>query len=162
MYPMDFNQVERDLLKHELDIYYDVVHRDPRYANLKVIVELSRLMFAIEKHLSYRYVYRLLQLALVLPVATATVERCFSTMKLVKSDLCTRMNDEFLNGCLLSAIEREALARVTDEAIMDRFQRMKYRSASAPTATLDAAVTITSPPPGNIHTGNHPQPLFYV
>ncbi|XP_071695361.1 uncharacterized protein [Rutidosis leptorrhynchoides] len=86
------------------------------------IAELSRLMVETEKHLSYRYVYLLLKLALVLPVATTTVERCFSTMKLVKSDLRSRMNDEFLNGCLIGAIEREALARVTDEAIMDRFQ----------------------------------------
>ncbi|XP_071732575.1 uncharacterized protein [Rutidosis leptorrhynchoides] len=127
MYPMDFNQAERDLLKHELGIYYDVVHRDPRFANLKGIAELFRLMVETDKHLSYRYVYRLLKLVLVLPVATTTVERYFSTMKLVKSDLRSRMNDEFLNGCLLGVIEREELARVTDEAIMDRFQRMKYR-----------------------------------
>ncbi|XP_071695095.1 uncharacterized protein [Rutidosis leptorrhynchoides] len=130
MYPMDFNQAERDLLKHELGIYYDVVHRDPRFANLKGIGELSRLMVETEKHLSYHYVYCLLKLALVLHVATATVERGFSTMKLVKSDLHSRMKDEFLNDWLIGAIEREALARLTNEAIMDCFQRMKYRGGN--------------------------------
>ncbi|XP_071739281.1 uncharacterized protein [Rutidosis leptorrhynchoides] len=127
MYPMDFNQTERDHLKRELDVYYEVVRRDDRFLNLKGLADLARLMVDTEKHISFHYVYRLLKLTLVLPVATATVERCFSTMKLVKSDLRNRMNDEYLNWCLLGAIEREALTSVTDEEVMDRFQRMKSR-----------------------------------
>ncbi|XP_071706723.1 uncharacterized protein [Rutidosis leptorrhynchoides] len=127
MYPMDFSQADRDHLKRELDVYYVIMRRDEQFANLNGISDLARLMVKTEKDISFRYVYRLLKLALVLPVATATVERCFSTMKLVKSDLRNRMNDDFLNGCLLGAIEREALARVKDETIMNRFQRMKYR-----------------------------------
>ncbi|XP_071728543.1 uncharacterized protein [Rutidosis leptorrhynchoides] len=124
---MDFSQANRDHLKRELDVYYVIMRRDEQFANLNGISDLARLMVKTEKDISFRYVYRLLKLALVLPVATAIVERCFSTMKLLKSDLRNRMNDDFLNGCLLGAIEREALARVKDETIMNRFQRMKYR-----------------------------------
>ncbi|XP_071727879.1 uncharacterized protein [Rutidosis leptorrhynchoides] len=83
MYPMDYNKAESDHLKHELDIYYEVLHQDEKFSNLKGIADLARLMVETEKDHSFRYVYRLLKLALVLPVATATVERCFSTMKLV-------------------------------------------------------------------------------
>ncbi|KAL4576939.1 hypothetical protein LXL04_013040 [Taraxacum kok-saghyz] len=54
------------------------------------------------KHLSYHLVYRLLKLVLILPVATASVERCFSKMKIVKSDLRNKIGDEFLNNALLS------------------------------------------------------------
>ena len=39
-------------------------------------------------------VYRLVELALLLPVATASVERVFSAMKAVKTDLRNRMGDE--------------------------------------------------------------------
>ncbi|XP_071704957.1 uncharacterized protein [Rutidosis leptorrhynchoides] len=124
---MDFNQTERDYLKRELDVYIDIVRRDDKFANLKGIADLAKLLVETEKHLLYPYVYRLLKLALVLPVGTATVERCFSAMKLVKSDMSSRMRDEFLNGCLLGAIERQELANVTNEAVMDRFQNMKYR-----------------------------------
>ncbi|XP_071704466.1 uncharacterized protein [Rutidosis leptorrhynchoides] len=127
MYPMDFNQTERDHLKRELEVYYEVVRQDDKFLKLKWLADLSRLMVNTEKHISFRYVYRLLKLALVLLFATATIERCFTTMKLVKSYLRNRMNDEYLNGCLLGAIEREALASVKDEAVMDRFQRMKSR-----------------------------------
>ncbi|XP_071687122.1 uncharacterized protein [Rutidosis leptorrhynchoides] len=128
MYLMDFNKGERDHLKRELDIYYEVIRRDDKFSNLKGIDDLAKLMVETQKHLLYRYVYWLVKLALVLPVATAKGERCFSTMKLVKSDLRSRMNiDDFLNGCLLVAIEKETLVSVTIEAILDRFQRMKYR-----------------------------------
>ncbi|XP_071740059.1 uncharacterized protein [Rutidosis leptorrhynchoides] len=75
MYPLDFNKAKRDHLKHELDIYYEVLHQDEKFSNLKGIADLARLMVETEKDHSFRYVYRLLKLALVLPVATATVER---------------------------------------------------------------------------------------
>ncbi|XP_071696685.1 uncharacterized protein [Rutidosis leptorrhynchoides] len=127
MYPMDFNQTERDHLKRELDVYFEVVHRDVKFANLKGIVDLAKLLVGTEKDLSYPYVYPLLKLALVLHVAIATVERCFSSVKLVKSDMCSRMSNEFLNGYLLGAIEREELANVTNEAVIDHFQYKKYR-----------------------------------
>ena len=64
---------------------------------------------------------------MVLPVATASVERCFSAMKLVKSDLHNRIADDFLNACVICAIEREALAQVTNEDVIARFQKMKTR-----------------------------------
>ncbi|XP_042415068.1 uncharacterized protein LOC122004213 [Zingiber officinale] len=41
-----------------------------------------------EKHSVFPLVYRMIELALVLPVATTSVERVFSAMKTVKTDLC--------------------------------------------------------------------------
>jgi len=43
---------------------------------------------------SYPLVYRLIELTLILPVATATVERIFSAMSIVKTDLRNKMGDE--------------------------------------------------------------------
>ncbi|XP_071712417.1 uncharacterized protein [Rutidosis leptorrhynchoides] len=58
MYPMDFNERERDLLKRELNIYHKVVRQDDKFSNLNGIADLAKLMVETEKHLSYRYVYR--------------------------------------------------------------------------------------------------------
>ncbi|XP_024969580.1 uncharacterized protein LOC112508947 [Cynara cardunculus var. scolymus] len=44
MYPRDFEDKERIILKHELDIYYHSVYNDVRFANLNGIAELARLM----------------------------------------------------------------------------------------------------------------------
>ncbi|XP_071728537.1 uncharacterized protein [Rutidosis leptorrhynchoides] len=104
MYPFDFTRLET-----ELDIYYDIIRHDVKFTSLNGIADLSRLMVETGKHISCRYVYQLLKLALVLPVATATVGRCFSAMKLVKSELRNRMGDGFLNDCLIGVIEKEVL-----------------------------------------------------
>ena len=124
-YPDDFSSMDKIAIEHELAIYIDNVKEDGRFAHLKGIADLARMMVQTKKHLSYPLLYRLLKLALVLPVATATVERCFSTMKLVKSYLRNRIGDDYLNDCLISAIEKEALAKVTNDDVIDRFQKMK-------------------------------------
>ncbi|KAI3516753.1 hypothetical protein L1887_15762 [Cichorium endivia] len=127
LYPNDFTEVERRNLAQQLDFYYDVVKEDVRFSNLNGIADLSRVMVETRKHISYYLVYRLVKLALVLPVATATVERCFSAMKLVKSDLRNRMGDDFLNCALICAVEKEELAKVTNEVVIDCFHEMASR-----------------------------------
>jgi hypothetical protein len=49
-------------------------------------VNLSELPYDLsERHPAFPLVYQLLKLVLVLPVATASVERCFSAMKIMKT-----------------------------------------------------------------------------
>ncbi|KAJ9558141.1 hypothetical protein OSB04_012755 [Centaurea solstitialis] len=82
-YPDDFSSAERMSFDHELGLY------------ISSISDLARVMVETMKHATFPLVYRLLKLALGLPVATASVERCFSAMKLVKSDLRNRIADDF-------------------------------------------------------------------
>ncbi|KAI3673345.1 hypothetical protein L6452_39463 [Arctium lappa] len=126
-YPDDFSDEERRTLEHQLRLYIDNVKQDEIFGNLKGISDLGRVMVETRKHLAFSLVYRLLKLALVLPVATATVERCFSAMKIVKTSLRNRICDAFLNGCVICAVEKEGLAHVTNEDVMTRFQVMKTR-----------------------------------
>ncbi|KAJ9560721.1 hypothetical protein OSB04_005881 [Centaurea solstitialis] len=127
LYPDDFSSEERIALEQELRLYIRNVHQDEKFTNLKGISDLAKVMVETNKHLTFPLVYRLLKLALVLPVATATVERCFSAMKIVKSDLRNRIGDDFLNACVICVVEREALAKVTNEDVINRFQKMKTR-----------------------------------
>ncbi|KAF8075442.1 hypothetical protein N665_1093s0003 [Sinapis alba] len=69
-------------------------------------------------------VYRLLKLVLTLPVATATVERCFSAMKIAKTSLRNRISDQFLNDCVVCFVEKELSEKVTNEVVVKRFQNM--------------------------------------
>jgi hypothetical protein len=73
----------------------------------------------------YPLVYLLVTLALTLPVATATVERAFSAMKIVKNRLYSRMSDQWMNDNLIVYIEKDIFHRIDNEAIMQRFQNMK-------------------------------------
>jgi hypothetical protein len=67
------------------------------------------------RHIAYPMVYLLLKLSLLLPVATAAVERGFSTMNYVKDQLRNRIGDEFLNGCLVTYIENDIFESVENE-----------------------------------------------
>jgi len=53
-------------------------------------------MVKSERDITFPLVYRLIKLALFLRVATATVERAFSVMNIIKTDLRNRMSDQSL------------------------------------------------------------------
>ena len=62
---------------------------------------------------------------LVLPVATATVERCFSGMKIVKTSLSNCMDDEHLSHRLICYIEKAEMKKVSNEVVVLRFMTME-------------------------------------
>ncbi|XP_021991067.1 uncharacterized protein LOC110887806 [Helianthus annuus] len=96
-YPCDFDESEKRRLPIQLGKYIDFVKKDKQFANLDGLSSLARLMVSTNIHLSFTLVYRLLKLFLVLPVATATIERCFSVMNNVKTDMRNRIGDENLS-----------------------------------------------------------------
>ena len=65
--------------------------------------------------------YSLVELTLLLYVATTSVERVFSVMKAVKTDLRNRMGDEWLNDSLVVYIENEIFVSIDNELILNRF-----------------------------------------
>ncbi|XP_070031442.1 uncharacterized protein [Nicotiana tomentosiformis] len=80
----------------------DVRDHDKRFSDLRGLGNLSTKLVETKKHETYPLIFQLVKFALLLPVATATVERAFSVMKLIKSDLRSRMDDEFLSSCLVT------------------------------------------------------------
>ena len=126
-YPDDFSFMDCLSLEQQLGIFIDNVRHDQRFKNLKSLGDLSLLMVETQKHIAHPLVYRLLKLVLTLPVATASVERCFSAMKLVKTSLRNRMGDHFLSDYLICFIENELLDDVTNEEVLIRFQAMSER-----------------------------------
>ncbi|XP_024310349.1 zinc finger MYM-type protein 1 [Brachypodium distachyon] len=67
------------------------------------------------------------KLVLTLPIATASVERCFSAMKFVKNALRNKMGDEYLSHSLICFVEKELLDNIPNELIVKRFHGMKER-----------------------------------
>ena len=75
----------------------------------------------------YGIVYKLLKLVLVLPVATASVERIFSAMNTIKNKLRNKTGQKFLNNYLITFIEREFFLQEKDGDIIKYFQAMNER-----------------------------------
>jgi hypothetical protein len=90
-------------------------------------VILLRKWLRLKKNVVYPLVYLLVTLALILPVVTATVERAFSAMKIVKNRLRSRMSDQWMNDSLIVYIEKDIFHSIDNEAIMQRFHNMKTR-----------------------------------
>ncbi|XP_059306216.1 uncharacterized protein LOC132057608 [Lycium ferocissimum] len=87
-HPDDFDKYSMVDLRFQLENYIvDVRDHDKRFSNLKGLCNLSKILVETKKHGTYPLVFRLVKFALLLPVATATVERVFSAMKLIKTDL---------------------------------------------------------------------------
>ncbi|XP_075082580.1 uncharacterized protein LOC142166872 [Nicotiana tabacum] len=124
-YPNEFTDSMLEDLSFELDIYIDYVRETGNeFSNLKRLGDLSKTLVKTNLHMTWRLVYLLVKLSLILHVATATVERVFSSMKYVKNDLRSRIGDEFFNDCLVCYIEDEVFESVPNDAIIDHFQNM--------------------------------------
>ena len=80
-------------------------------------------MVELERHIMFPTIYRLIELALLLPVATATVERAFSAMKIIKTELRNKMYDGWLNDLMVIYIEREIFKSLDLGYIRKDFQK---------------------------------------
>ncbi|KAL7154812.1 hypothetical protein ABFS83_03G028300 [Erythranthe nasuta] len=106
-YPKDFTELDKCKLSDQLDNYIVDMRLSKDFFGLNGITDLARIMVETRRNKVYPLVYMLLTLALTLLVATATVERAFSAMNIIKNGLRNRMNDEWLSDSLLVFIERE-------------------------------------------------------
>ncbi|KAL6534092.1 hypothetical protein OROHE_013925 [Orobanche hederae] len=75
----------------------------------------------------YNMIDRLVRLILTLPVSTATTERAFSAMKLVKTTLRNKMEKDYLTDSLVVYIERELARSIDEDSIIDDFYTQKNR-----------------------------------
>ena len=98
-------------------------HQD--FQNMGTISELCRGLEISRKSKFYHLIDKLIRLVLTLPVSTATIERAFSTMKLLKIKLRNRKGDEFLVDNMIIYIEKEITGNFTMEMIMNEFYSLK-------------------------------------
>ncbi|XP_025702547.1 uncharacterized protein [Arachis hypogaea] len=98
-YPLDFPSNELNILKSQLQHYQ---HDIPNHLKgIGTLFELCNKLQETGKSRTYHMVDRLIRLVLTLPVSTATTERAFSAMKIVKTRLRSKMADEFLAANLV-------------------------------------------------------------
>ncbi|XP_047264324.1 uncharacterized protein LOC124896689 [Capsicum annuum] len=129
-YPNEFDRSKLQDLSCQLDNFIAHVRdSNKRFFNMKGITDLAKVLVESELHQTWPLVYLLIKLTLILPVATASVERAFSSMNNIENELRNSMGNEFLNGCLVYYVERKIFATISNNAIIHRFQNMKSRRA---------------------------------
>jgi hypothetical protein len=132
IYYEDFSFDDCKTIKDQLKTFIIHVRRVEEFKACYDLASLAKTMVHLERHIVFPLVYRLIELALLLPVATATVERAFSAMKIIKTELRNKMTDGWLNDLMLCYIEREIFKRLDLQQIKKAFQNKKNRQMQLP------------------------------
>ena len=69
---------------------------------------------------------------LILPLAITSVERIFSATSIIKTDLRSKMDDEWLSDLMICYNEKEIFRKTENEKIKKRFEEMKKRRMLLP------------------------------
>jgi hypothetical protein len=136
IYDADFSDHDRGIIREQLETYVLQVRRHAAFANCTNIESLATKMVATEKHLVFPLVYKLIELALLVPVSTATVERLFSAMKIIKSKLRNKIADDWFNNLMVCYVERELFRSLEEATILRRFQNLKTRKMQLPPSRM--------------------------
>jgi len=128
-YPMDFSDQEKNNLQFQLQHFLFVARQASNLNNLSTIQELCSCLVVSGQAETYFLIDRLLRLIMTLPVSTATTERSFSAMKIIKTKLRNKMDDGFLGDSMTVYIEREISASISSESIIDDFKSLGTRKA---------------------------------
>jgi hypothetical protein len=132
LYDQDFTIVDRAILREQLETYIVHIRLHSAFSTCEDIASLAIKMVQTGKHVVFPLVYKLIELALLLPVSTASVERSFSAMNIIKRELRNKIEDDWMNDLMVCYTEKEIFKSLDDEIIIRRFQRLKTRRMQFP------------------------------
>ena len=132
LYSDDFSSSNPDDIKEQLEQFIMHVRRIKEFRDCQDLASLAEKMVELDRHTIFPLVYRLIELGLLLPVSTASVERAFSAMKIIKTELRNKMSDAWLNDLMVCYIEREIFKGIELDKIKKAFQKKKDRKVQLP------------------------------
>lgn len=136
IYAADFTIADCLVLRNQLQSFILNIRRSEEFVGCKDLPKVAEKMVQTGKNRSFPLVYRLIELILILPVATASVERVFSAMNYIKTDLHNKMGDEWLNDLMICYTEKELFRSISNEKIIQEFEDMKRRYMLVPRNSL--------------------------
>ena len=125
----DFSQ--QDIYGLELQLKHCVLNisKDKHLKNVSTLIDLCRCLVETGRRNIFNLIERLLRLLITLLVSTVSAERAFSSMKIIKTRLRNKMEDDHLANNLLVNVEGEILEKYSYEDIIDDFRSMADRKA---------------------------------
>ncbi|XP_078438347.1 uncharacterized protein LOC144708786 [Wolffia australiana] len=128
VYSEDFSDVDRLGLESELRSFKSTLISHPDFGiELKSIADLLPIVIKSGLSVNFPLCTRLIRLILTLPVSTATTERTFSALKIVKTRLRTLMGDSWLVDLLTIYIEKGIARNIPIDSVVSGFNAMKSR-----------------------------------
>jgi hypothetical protein len=119
MYDADFYTYEVTfVLKKQLYSFIHEARADPHLMNFNDFGHLSMKMVLSNMHTNFPLVYRLVELALILLVATTIVERAFSNEH-YQTGLRNKMCDDWMNHRMICYIEHDVFVSMEESNIIE-------------------------------------------
>lgn len=121
----NYNFLDNALLKTELNIIYN----NEFFQNLTSVFEFYK--FLVDNNLDFFETKKVLQIVLTTPVTSTESERCFSTLKNIKTYRSSTMGQARLNSLAVLSIEKEFISNIpnfNEKVILD-FAAQKNRRA---------------------------------
>lgn len=117
--------LEKERLKTELSVIYE-------REEFRSIQGLTPLLNFLRQHNlldNFKETVKLLEILVTTPMTTAEAERCFSTLKRVKTFLRSTMCQERLNALAMLSVERDSVANIPNfnEKVIEHFAYQKER-----------------------------------
>lgn len=85
---------------------------------MKGVSGFAKKIVQLKKYRTYPLIYMFIKLAMFLPIATVTVEKVFSIIKIIKTQLQNRLGSDFMNDCLVIYIEKNVFKTIDNENII--------------------------------------------
>jgi hypothetical protein len=103
------------------------VARSDYLKRISTLAEICKCLVDMGRHRVFHLFHRLLHLLLTVLVSTASAERTFSSLKIIKTRLRNKMEDNFLANNMLVHIEAEVMKDYNYKDIIDDFNDMKKK-----------------------------------
>ena len=120
-----YTELDKSKLKTELFVFHE---REDMWAFTNVIA-VSKTIAQDNLHEVFSESLKLLKILFSTPMTTAEPERCFSTLKRIKTVLRSTITNERLSALGMLSKEINMIAEIKDfnEKVMDHFARVKNR-----------------------------------
>lgn len=112
--------IQKDVLKAEMLVARNCIKSELSDWDIN---EIQKIM----KKETFPNVFKLMQIALTIPVSSATCERSFSTMRRIKNWLRSRMSQDRFSNLSLINIESEMVGNLNLDDVLKQFVKQKNR-----------------------------------
>ncbi|GBM34208.1 hypothetical protein AVEN_60556-1 [Araneus ventricosus] len=93
------------LQKYHLKTEVGVIYRRSDFRNMNGAISLRQFIIENNLQITFSETYKLLKIIVTIPMTTAEAERCFSTLKRIKTFLRSTMSEDRLSALAMLSIE---------------------------------------------------------
>lgn len=117
------------LNKHKLKTELEIIYRRSDFREVSGAVHLLKFLIENNLQVDFSETFLVLQAIVTMPMTTAEAERCFSTLKRIKTFLRSTMGENRLTALAMLSIEKQMIQEIPNfnELVIDAFISKKDR-----------------------------------